>query len=104
METKEKALVWLRNTLNAYAQNGVSKVRKCDLAPHLKFSYSSTDSAEVLEIELNWEEIVAELSLLENKQIIHLLKNPIEASDDDICVELKSFLSGTPFPDGWIRD
>ena len=104
MDDKDKALAWLRNTLNALAQSGVSKVRKKNLSPHLEFGYLSSDSRQLVTVKLNWTEIEDELRRLEKSGFLIVLKDPRIACDDDICAKLNSFMSGTPFPTGWIRD
>ncbi len=104
MSEKNKALGWLRNTLNLIAQNGVSKVHKRDLSQHLEFGYSSTDSHCSLKVKLSWEEIANELKTLEKIGVLSVLKEPHTACDDEVCARLNTFVSGTPFPSGWIRD
>jgi hypothetical protein len=104
MNEKNKALGWLRNTLNSLAQNGVSKVRKKDLSQHLEFGYSSTDSQRSLKVKLSWDEIVDELKKLEKSGVLSVLKEPHMAGEDEVCARLNTFVSGTPFPSGWVRD
>ena len=104
MNEKEKALTWLRNTLNSMAQNGISKISKNDLSRHLDFGYLSTDSGKSLNVKLSWIEIGNELRELEKIGVLNMLKEPNIACNEDICVKLNTFISGTPFPSGWIRD
>ena len=104
MNEKEKALTWLRKTLNSLAQNGISKISKNDLSRHLDFGYSSTDSRQSLNVKLSWIEIGNELRALEKIGILNVIKEPNTACDEDICVKLNTFIGGTPFPSGWIRD
>lgn len=98
------AVGWLKNTLNELAQNGISKIRKKDLAQHLEFGYFSTDAKSSNKVILSWEEIVEELRKLEKLGYLEVTMEPQNTNSEQVCVELKSFMSGTPFPQGWIRD
>jgi hypothetical protein len=83
---------YIINMLNrCFPQEGISKVSKKYL------DYTAETNGD-------WQPIVEILLQLEFNGIVKILKNPIDANADEICIQFLKFADGTEFPANWIRD
>jgi len=53
---------------------------------------------------MGWHAIREIINLWQSKGLVVILKDPENASDDDVCLEALKLLDGTEFLPDWIRD